>query len=440
MNGTSPLTLVLALALSGCPPAPKATGTAGAAPLQGELRRREPTRVRTSALRRGEMVRTLSTATTVESEYEIEVFARVAGFVTEIAVEEGDRVQQGQRLATLDKREVQAALDDAKMALRESEETAPLLTLATREAEERYLRAQLTQEQASRDYERNAKAGLISTQDLDRLALARDQALRDAAAAKIAWDRAIADQEAQATAVARAELTVARAELDLSFCEILAPFPGVIATRSIKVGDSISGSASAFVLTDPDRLRAVFHRPQRELPLFRKAAQKGSPANGDAHEDIEIRVAAEAIPGHEFEGRIELVSPTIDAASGSFRVTVRLEQPAEEGGVPRLLPGMLVRLSVVTERHPDALIIQKRALRREGEALFLFKVEEGLARKVDVREGFSSDEEVEVLPVEEGTLAAGDRIVVVGNRDLDEDAEVLAEPWEAEADQGAASQ
>jgi hypothetical protein len=81
---------------------------------------------------------------------------------------------------------------------------------------------------------------------------------------------------------------------------------------------------------------------------------------------------------------------------------------------------MLVRLSIVNERHPQVLAVEKRALRREGESSLLFVADQGSARRVEVREGFSEDLMVEVIPLQGSRLAAGESVVVVGNRDLED--------------------
>lgn len=397
---------------------PPSAGTDQDAPLTQALRRRDATRVRTQPVEQREMVRTLTTTTVVESEREIELFPRAAGVVVELLAEEGDVVARGDVLARLDDREAQAALDSAELELRQAREDVPGLALAVEEAQARADRARLAYEQAVRDVERNEKAGLISKNELDQLRLTRDTNEADWVAAKLALKSAQRQEETAQTAIDRADLAVAQARLTLSYTELTAPFDGVVASRSIKVGDAVSLSEPAFVLTDPQNLRAVFFRPQRELPLFRRTGD----ADGNP---LEIRVEAEALPGREFHGDIQLVSPTIDPASGSFRITVQLGEPDDEQA--SLLPGMLVRLSIVTDRHPDALVVPKRALRREGDSSFVFTVEEGLARRHEVREGFATDEDVEILPVETGAVSVGSRVVVAGNRDLEDGAEVLVD-------------
>ena len=92
----------------------------------------------------------------------------------------------------------------------------------------------------------------------------------------------------------------------------------------------------------------------------------------------------------------------------------------------RLLPGMLVRVEVVVERHPQALVVPKRALRREGEETLVYIMESGKARRIKVREGFADDEHVEVLP-QGHEVPAGTRVIVVGNRELEDGADVVEE-------------
>ncbi len=438
MSRFGPPILAAALALSAvaCRPADRGEGET---PLAQELRPRQAIQVRTTPVVRREMVRTLSTTTTIESTHQIELVPRVAGVVTGVAVEEGDRVAEKAVLATLDPRDAEASLAEAEEALVEAQGTRPRLELAVAEAAEQVARAKLAWDQARSEVERNETTGLLSAIDLDKLRLARDTAERDWEAAKLAHRGAEHDLEQQATTIARAQLTVDRRELELSYTEITAPFDGVIAERKVRVGDSVTAGAAAFTLTDPDSLRCVVHRPQRELAFFRSAHARGT--NGGGGEGIEITVVPEAHPEASYTGTIAILSPTIDPESGSFRLTIDLTQPPAGDLRPRLLPGMLVRLEIVTERHPDALVVPKRALRREGDRHFLFVDTGGQAARIEVGEGFADSDSVEVLPVEEGVLEAGDAVVVVGNRDLEDGSEIESEePAEAPEDAAATAQ
>jgi membrane fusion protein (multidrug efflux system) len=420
------------------------------------IARREAVRVRVEPVRLREMVRRLETTARVESERQVAILPRTAGVVVELLAEEGDRVEAGAVLARLDDRDAQLALQDARGAVASAKADQPKLELAIREVRSLLDSARLAYEQAERDHERNLRIAegaqdqpsLISKKDLDASQLARDQRQVELQNAMLALEKAQLEAQAGQAALERALVSLERSELTLSYLAISAPLGGVIAERSIKIGDSLSSSSPAFVLTDPTDLRVVFHRPQRELGFFQSAVAHGAPAGGDGDPAdvlpsnghgpetagaLRIQARAEALPDLSFEGTIERLSPTIDPASGNFRITASMSPEGRNRDgkrAGRLLPGMLLRLEIVTERRPQALSVPKRAVRREGDMRSVFLVIEGIARRVEVEEGLSDDEHVEVRAVAPGQTAGlvdGAQVVVVGNRDLEDGTPVQVE-------------
>jgi len=409
------------------------------AALAGAAKKREPQRVLVQNAERREMMRVIEATTRVESEHQVEIIARTSGVVTELLVEEGQAVEAGQVLARLDDRDARIAVSEAQVALDEMVANLPKLKLTVEEAQSRLEGLRLSAEQAERDYERHlaifergpGQTGLISQTELEAKRLARDTARSQFETQQLTLKLAQAEEAAGTTAVDRAKLNLESARLALSHTEITAPFDGVLAERMCKVGDTCTAAAPAFVITDLANLRAVFYRPQRELTLF-TGAEDHRPANGHAGEfellgasaELEISITAEALPGRRFRGVIERTSPTIDPRSGNFRVTARLETRPEDEASGRLLPGMLVRLAIVTERRPGALVVHKRAIQREGDISLIFVVREGLAHRIPVEEALTDDEFVEVRPVGRHELREGEAVVVVGHRDLEDAVEV----------------
>jgi membrane fusion protein (multidrug efflux system) len=430
---TAPLRLLssLVLALTGGSLVLAACGSGGPGitpqAAEGGMKQRELQSVRVAPVEVREMARVLETTSKLESEREIEVMPRASGVVLSLGAEEGDVLELGAELALLDDVQQTLAVKDAEVALREADNALDKLRLAEREAEARVQRLQVAYEQATRDYERNLKlfegekvASALSESALEASKLALDNADADRRDADLARERAKLELAAGETALERARITLERARVNLTYTRITTPFAGVVAQRNIKVGDAVGPGTTAFVLTDVSLLRCVFSRPQEELELFGRVGAGSS--NGDGK--LTIRATADAYPGRTFEGWIERVSPTIDAQSGQFRVTGRLEC-VQDGGRVRLLPGMLVRLRIVTDRHPEALVVPKRALEREGERRFVLVADPVLetpghatVRRVEVEEGFAEGESIEILPRAGQELAAGARVIVVGGRDL----------------------
>jgi len=396
---------------------------AEAAPTGYALKQAEATKVRVLPALLQEMQRSLETTTPVESERFVAIVPLTTGIVTEVLAEEGDLVVAGQLLARIDQREALAQLEEARIALQEAKDSAALKGLALRDADANIEKARLSMDQAQSDYERNVKARIISALDIEKLRVAMEIAKQNHAAALLAKERAVIDERTSKTAIARGELALERAEIGVSTTEMTAPFDGIITFRGVQVGLNLRGQraagtgegSAAFLLADHSDLRATIYRPQRELALF-AGAMEGRPddaASGPAA--IQVTATTEALPGHTFTGRVERVAPQIDEVS--------------PGGA-RLLPGMLLRLQLVTERHQDALTVPKRALRREGDTTLLFVADGDQARRVEVVEGFSGDEYVEVTTVR-GELEPGMQVVVVGNRDLEDGKLIEVSGWDA---------
>ncbi len=383
------------------------------------VRERSAAKVIAEALQLREMRRTLETTTVLESEREVALVPRAAGIVMEVLVEEGDAVAANQVLARMDDRAETLALRDAEISVTEARQALKTVRVGEAEADNRIATAKVNLAQAERDLERDERllsgsssaVGSVSLKAVEATRLVRDQAVQELASSELALQRAKLEGTAAATSLTRAELASDQASLSLRLLQLEAPFAGVIASRSIRVGDMATGAEPAFVLTDSSQVRAVFFRPQRELEVFR--------STDDA--PLELTATAEAVPGATFTGHVQRISPTVDSASGNFRVTASINPVPIAGGPPRLLPGMLLRVEIVLERRPDSLTVAKRAVVREGEQAYVFAIEGDVVRKVAVEEGFTDTDHVEITSVDDGAdLQAGTEVVLVGARELED--------------------
>jgi membrane fusion protein (multidrug efflux system) len=180
----------------------------------------------------------------------------------------------------------------------------------------------------------------------------------------------------------------------LGYTEIMAPFSGHIVTRYVDLAEQVNSGTPLFRISDFDPLLCPIQVPERELPRLALGQ--------DAY------LTVEAWRGERFPARVLRVSPVVDAATGTVKVTLHVEPD------PRLRPGMFTRVFLETERHENALVIPKAALSLESLGDTVYVVADGEAERRDVILGFREENLVEVV----SGLEDGERVVVVGQDGL----------------------
>ncbi len=238
--------------------------------------------------------------------------------------------------------------------------------------------------------------------------------------AQVAYDRAKASVEQQVVSQevydsAKSTLDSAAAQLEgnqilYDYTRILAPFDGLIVERAVKFGETVTNGQRLFRLSDFDPLLCNIAVPERDLTRV-------SPGQL-------ARIEVEAYPDREFEGRVLRVSPVVDSATGTVRVTLEVNRQE------RLSPGMFANVRLVTDVRENALIMPRRALSLESLADAVFVVEDGVAIRRNVTLGYDDEDVVEVT---EG-LSAGDRVIVIGQDGLTDatPVQILAGPGASE--------
>ncbi len=205
------------------------------------------------------------------------------------------------------------------------------------------------------------------------------------------------------------------AKLELSYTDIVAPISGVIAQRSAKVGNLIQLNSALFRIVDTSRLEATLNVPEREIATMRAGAP--------------VSMQVDALPGVAFDGRIDRISPVVDAGSGTFRVVCEFSPDA------RLRPGMFGRIGVVFDQREDVLTVPRVALLEgEGEAA-VYRVQDGKAVRTPVQVGYLSGDVAEIR----AGLSQGDIVVTTGKVALRDGAavDVIGQPAAPVADETA---
>lgn len=177
---------------------------------------------------------------------------------------------------------------------------------------------------------------------------------------------------------------------------VRAPFAGVISAKNYEDGELYSGQP-ILVLTQIATLKALIAIPESYYPQV-KAGMK-------------VDILSDIYPGETFPGTIEVVYPTVDAASHTFQVKVRIPNASR-----KLRPGMYVHTSMAMGRE-EAIVVPYQAVQKltGSNDRYIFLDENGTARRVFVKLGQRFDQEIEIISDE---IAEGDRIVTVGQAKL----------------------
>jgi len=207
--------------------------------------------------------------------------------------------------------------------------------------------------------------------------------------------------EKRQTDMALARQEHAEAEWRLAKTEIRAPISGRLSLRNTQPGQHVAPGDELFRITDADPLIARIYLPEREV----LALDEGRP----------VAISLDAAPDVAFRGRIRQISPVVDAATGTIKLTVEAIDPP-----PQVRSGSFVTVRVVRERRPEAVLLPKEAVVRELQQAHVFvakKAKDGLfAERRNVTLGLEEGRRVQAL----SGLEPGEELVVAGQGSLED--------------------
>jgi len=307
-----------------------------------------------------------------ESSQEVEIRARVEGFLEQIAYREGSVVDKGDVLFQMDRKPFEAALETARAELQ-----AQQARLATASANLKRV-GPLAAEDA------------LSQKDLDDA-----QGSRDAAVA----------------AVEGARSRVLQAEINLSYTTILSPVTGVTSFARKQPGSFIAPGPDSLLtyVSALDPMRVNFSISENELLRYRKlmADKKLAPAPGEKYTVNIVLADGTVVPA---PGHITFGDASFSKDTGTF--LVRAELPNKDGA---LRPGQFVRVLMSGATWIDAIQVPQRAVMQGPQGNFVWVVDaESKAQFRPVAVGPLSGDQWLIT----NGLSAGERIVVDGGMKL----------------------
>lgn len=293
----------------------------------------------------------------LEARFHTMVAAEIAGRVTELSIDEGAFVESGETVIEIDPERRE-------------------LDLGAAEARRAQARASYRKEKSQTERVRKLRSENISSV----------QQIEEAETALL-FARSALEAEQAAVGVA------ARALADAS---VSAPFAGLVARRSVDLGEFVQVGDPLFELVSLNPLEAIFSLPELDTERVRV----GQP--------IEVKVGA--FRGRSFQGKVIFVSPTIEPETRTLRVKAEVDN--SEG---LLRPGLFARVNLGVSRREGVMMIPQEAVIQRASGAFVFRVlEDDRVERVEIETGAVDEGRVEVR----GPLAAGDWVVERGHGGL----------------------
>ncbi|RRB17782.1 efflux RND transporter periplasmic adaptor subunit [Larkinella knui] len=322
----------------------------------------EPEPIEVFALHKGKLSSSLQIPGELLAFRDVDMYAKVSGFVKSIHADVGSEVKEGQLLALAEAPELNAQLASAESKLKSQE----ALYIASKSNYDRYVDAAKT-------------PGTVAQSMIEQTLAKKESDYAQLQAAKSAY-REVADMR--------------------KYLEIRAPFSGIISLRNVSTGAYIgpSGKGSElplFVLTEQKRLRLVIAVPEAYTGYV------------DLNDEVSFTV--KAFPDKKFTGKVKRLAGALDKRLRSERTEVDVINTDR-----KLLPGMVAEVTIPLPTKNTTFIVPKSAIINSSTGVFIVKVLNQKAEWVPVQKGLEDGDSVEVF----GDVKEGDQIMTSATEEV----------------------
>lgn len=377
MRSLLPLLLIFG---AGCTPPPSGAPKADAA---------KPQAVSVAPVIREDLARELEMAAEFRPWQEIDVNAKIAGYIKTMPVDVGDLLREGQMIGTLEVPELQQELAQAQAMEKRSELEVIRARSEVTRAESALRIRQLSYDRLSAVAKQ--RPNLIAQQELDDIGARLQEATAQLATA----NASLASVQEQ---VKVSQAASSRVLAMTQYTRVTAPFPGIVTTRYQAPGAMVQGADRPLVrLSQVDRLRLVLPVPESIVARIKLGAP------------VEVRVDAVS---SVVQGKVMRFAGILNTSTRTMQTEVDVPNPNFA-----LKPGMYAYATITLDAKGDVLSIPIQAVRAAGmsandprQQLAIVNQKNQIEMR-EVRLGLETPERIEVL----SGLNEGDR-VVIGNR------------------------
>ena len=372
----------------------------------GKEKEKEPVvSVESALVQRTRLQRTVTAEAIVFPLHQAALVPKISAPVQKFYINRGSHVRQGQLLAVLENKDLNAAAEQSKGEYEQAQAAYETTTAAS--VPEEVKKAELDAQAARQNLEAEQKVyaarqdlykqGALPRKELDAEAVTLTQARNNYEIAQQHLNSLLKTSKAQELRSAQGQLTAAKgkyqgAAAQLSYSEIRSPISGVVTDRPLYPGEMATAGTPLLTVMDLSHIIAKAHIPQAEAALLKV----GDTANVSA-------------PGLEdpIPGKVTVVSPALDPNSTTVEVWVDARNPHRE-----LKPGTSVNISMLAQTIPDALTVPAAAVLTEPDGTTSVMVigEDSRAHQRDVKTGVRQENQIQIV----SGLKAGERVVTAG--------------------------
>ena len=321
---------------------------------------------------------------------EVDVYAKVSGYIHKLNVDYGSHVRQGQVLAELEIPELQQQLQQDEASVRRSEQDLTRAREELNRAQSAYNVVHLTFTRLA-DVQKS-RPELVAQQEID---VAQGKDLE--ASANVSSEKAALASAEQGLQVARAALGKDQAMFD--YARMTAPFDGVVTQiyaytgALLPAGTTSNKSDSGLChLSQNNLLRLVIPVPESAVPGIRL----GNP--------VQVQVP---VLGKTFQGTVARISDQVDLSTRTMHTEIDVSNPKLE-----IISGMYAKASIILKEKQGALVVPVQALSRQEDRVTVFLVDrDNKIEERPVQLGIETPDQVEIV-----SGLNQDDLVVVGNR------------------------
>lgn len=334
------------------------------------------------------------------------VTSKVNGSIDNILVDIGSKVNKGDKLCKIDDTVYKIQHEKANIEVkRASNELSRLKDLdnglkdqTIEAAENQYKTAKISYENAKKEYERMKnlyKEKAISNSQLEKAEQGFITAESSYISAKSNFEHAkrnykykLKSQEIQkASCIANYKL----AKENLDSTDVTAPIAGIVADKSISLGESVGQGSKLYTIVNSDEMYIETGVSERDV-INVKAGQKAFVKVGTLKESI--------------EGKIIGVSPILDEQSKTYKVKVSVNNVDD-----KLKGGMFATVELIVGDNRKGLAVPKTSVLNKGGESFVYVLDKDRVQKRKVVIGYSNDKYYEIV---EG-IKKGDKVVTSFN-------------------------